>query len=830
MKLKLLKKLMIICMSFSLSVSMVPASVLAAGKDSSEGDTQAVQVISGDTESESANTETETKNQETKNQETKNQETKHHKDKETEIKGGFVPESESQAVIESEAVITEQTSQTEGEAGQKKGAVGKKVKTAGKVSVTPAGSYENPNGTYTITADATMTLMDGASVGSVSVAENVTLTIVLKGTKTNTIGTISGAGKVKFAKSSNGKANLKGSIDTTETTIEGGTLLGSGMINSPTVLLPGGIGSIACGVKNAVLYAGKACVPAEFTAEKDAVCTISAVTLENNEAGFEDTTVWSDSNGKVIVYLPKASTVAFSIKAVTFTSSEETTDSITAKEQNYTYEDGNLKKGKSATAYTVKVGADLTTTYGEKLENVDIITVSAAKDYTPEVSLRDYDEAMDSSLELKDGTAKGYKVTKKNIKEKPDEKSFSLNEVLVTDTFGYDHILSGTVNYKIEKKELTPLISVNKTSTTSKNKATKVYDGTTDVPDDTCTLSGFSGIVDGDKASDVLAVAKATFVYDHADVATAKNIKAEVTLSGDPSECYTVASVDDISAEITKAPLTEELMKSLGITLTKPEVTERHYQYLKYKTVAGQEYAYSEKAKDDEWKLAKKASTITYVNEVDGEEQDLKAGTSYKIYTRIPESDNYLASDPVSVSVKTLRAPQEAKESDVKFTGVTDNSTQKLNTALTFTATGSTYVDDKDYKPSADDEKYVPYSWKLTDTTTWKGDKSTQTFTMTPTQAGTYTIVATFRKYVYDGKKWVYSEGDDVKKSITFKANESGTSSSTSGSGSSSSSSGSTNTAAKTGDTTPVVPVAAALVVSGAALALTLKKRKKEEK
>ena len=89
---------------------------------------------------------------------------------------------------------------------------------------------------------------------------------------------------------------------------------------------------------------------------------------------------------------------------------------------------------------------------------------------------------MDSSLELKDGTAKGYKVTKKNIKEKPDEKSFSLNEVLVTDTFGYDHILSGTVNYKIEKKELTPLISVNKTSTTSKNKATKVYDGTIPVP------------------------------------------------------------------------------------------------------------------------------------------------------------------------------------------------------------------------------------------------------------------------------------------------------------------------------------------------------------
>ena len=822
MKLKLLKKLMIICMSFSLSVSMVPASVLAAGKDSSEGDTQAVQVISSDTESESANTETETKNQETK----------HHKDKETEIKGGFVPESESQAVIESEAVITEQTPQTESEAGQKKGAVGKKVKTAGKITPngTPNVDYKNENGKYTILEDkaVTLTLSDGASLGEVIVKSGATLTIVLKGTTTNIIGTISGEGKVQFAKTSNGKANLKGSIDVAETTVEGGTLFGSGTIKSTQVSLNGG--SIACKVTNDVKSGDLTLKASEFTVEKDAVCTIDNVQLNGADVSMDANTVWSDSNGKAVVYFQPASTVAFSIKAVTFTSSEETTDSITAKEQNYTYEDGNLKKGKSATAYTVKVGADLTTTYGEKLENVDIITVSAAKDYTPEVSLRDYDEAMDSSLELKDGTAKGYKVTKKNIKEKPDEKSFSLNEVLVTDTFGYDHILSGTVNYKIEKKELTPLISVNKTSTTSKNKATKVYDGTTDVPDDTCTLSGFSGIVDGDKASDVLAVAKATFVYDHADVATAKNIKAEVTLSGDPAECYTVASVNDISAEITKAPLTEKLMKSLGITLTKPEVTERHYQYLKYKTVAGQEYAYSEKAKDDEWKLAKKASTITYVNEVDGEEQDLKAGTSYKIYTRIPESDNYLASDPVSVSVKTLRAPQEAKESDVKFTGVTDNSTQKLNTALTFTATGSTYVDDKDYKPSADDEN-VPYSWKLTDTTTWKGDKSTQTFTMTPTQAGTYTIVATFRKYVYDGKKWVYSEGDDVKKSITFKANESGTSSSTSGSGSSSSSSsGSTNTAAKTGDTTPVVPVAAALVVSGAALALTLKKRKKEEK
>lgn len=815
MKLKLLKKLMIVCMTFSLSLTMVPAAALASGKDSSGA--ESVQVIPDDTEADHKNTE---------------KETKHHK--ETEVKSGFVPETETEtpAVPETYAPETQQTTVAETEAVPQMNASGKQTRAAGKINVTP-GTYTLENGVYKITADATMTLNEGASVNAIEIADKVTLTIVTKGTKDNSIGSIRGAGSVKFAKSSNGKINIKGSVETAAVAVEGGTLHGSGTIGTTDVntgiSLSGG--SIACNIKPGVSVknGSVACQRIEFKVESNAVCKITDVLLDSNDSGAEENTIWSDSNGKAVVYLPAASTVSFSIKAVTFDTQENT---LTAKEQNYTYEDGEVKKGKSSVAYSVKAGADLKTTYGEKLENEDVITVTSAKDYTPEVSLADYDEALESSLELKDGTTKGYKVTKKNVKEEPGTQTFELNEVKVTDTLGFEHILSGTVTYTVEKKELTPIITVNKTSTTSKNKATKVYDGTTDVPADTCTLTNFSGIVDGDKVSDIKAVAKATFVYDHADVATAKNIKAEVTLSGDPAKRYTVASVDDISAEITKAPLTEDLMKTLGITLTKPEVTERHYEYLKYKTVTGQEYAYSEKAKDEEWTLAKKEETITYVNEVDGEEQDLKAGTSYKIYTRIPESDNYLASDPVYTSVKTLRAPQEAKESDPKLTGVTADSTQKLDTTLTFTATGSTYVDEKDYKPSLDDEKYVPYSWKLTDTTTWKGQKSTQKFTLKPTKAGTYTVVATFRKYVYDGEKWVRDEDGDVKKSLTFKANATGTSSS-SGSGSSGTGTGSTvktATAAKTGDTTPVVPAVAALVVSGAALALTLKKRKKEEK
>ena len=434
MKLKLLKKLMIVCMTFSLSLTMVPAAALASGKDSSGA--ESVQVIPDDTEADHKNTE---------------KETKHHK--ETEVKCVFVPETETEtpAVPETYAPETQQTTVAETEAVPQMNASGKQTRAAGKINVTP-GTYTLENGVYKITADATMTLNEGASVNAIEIADKVTLTIVTKGTKDNSIGSIRGAGSVKFAKSSNGKINIKGSVETAAVAVEGGTLHGSGTIGTTDVntgiSLSGG--SIACNIKPGVSVknGSVACQRIEFKVESNAVCKITDVLLDSNDSGAEENTIWSDSNGKAVVYLPAASTVSFSIKAVTFDTQENT---LTAKEQNYTYEDGEVKKGKSSVAYSVKAGADLKTTYGEKLENEDVITVTSAKDYTPEVSLADYDEALESSLELKDGTTKGYKVTKKNVKEEPGTQTFELNEVKVTDTLGFEHILSGTVTYTVEK-------------------------------------------------------------------------------------------------------------------------------------------------------------------------------------------------------------------------------------------------------------------------------------------------------------------------------------------------------------------------------------------
>lgn len=805
MKLKFLKKLTIICMSFSLAVTMLPASVLAAGDDTVETYTQeSPEVIGRSTEEQTKAPDTEP-------------ETKKHQ-KETEIHSGFVPDTE--IPVQTEAPVQEVTPET---AGENQASVGKMVRSTGRVTVsgTPGIDYINENGKYTVKENVTMTLKDGAGVGEVTVEAGKTLTLVLKGTKENVITKIDGEGKVVVSNTSNGKASLKDSISVAELVMQGGTILGQGTVKSASLNITGG--SLACNVESVTSLKRT-----EFQVEKNAACTISDLEMNGVLVNAEDNTVWSDGNGKVVLYLAGASTVSFNVKAMIFDISEDGS-TVTAKQQSYTYEDSSIKKGKSLTAYTVKAGADLKTVYGEKLENADIITVSGSKDYLPEVTLDDYDGSMDVTLELKDPTAKGYKVTKKNVKEVPvsEPYSYELTQVTVKDTFGYEHELTGVVTLTIDKKELTPTITINKTSTTSKSKATKVYDGTTDVPEDTCELTGFSDIVEGDKAADILAAATASFVYDDANVAKAKKITATVTLKGDWGKKYTVASVDK-SAEITKAPLTEELMKTLGISIVKPEIEERHYEWLTYKTVAGQEYAYSEKAKDDEWKLYSKAGTVKYINEVDGEEVALKAGTSYKIYTRIPETDNYQASDPVYTSIKTLRAPKEAKESDVKLSGVTDNSTQKLDTTLNFTATGSTYVDEKDYKPSLDDEKYVPYSWKLTDTTVWKKQASTQKFTVKPTKAGTYTIVATFRKYVYNGEEWERDEDGDVKKSVTFKANATGSSTGSGSSGSGSSSTvKSATTAARTGDTTPLAPIAGAFVLSGAALAAVWKKRKK---
>ena len=799
MKLKLLKNLMIICMSFGLAVTSVPASVLAAGDTTVETYSEEV------TEVHQSSTETE-------------KETKHQS--ETEVRSGFIPEIEA---VQTEAQVQEIVPETEG-------ATGKVVRSGGRNPITvgeEGKDYEiDENGKYIINKDCTMTLKDGDSLGDITVNSGATLSIYMKGTKENSITNIDGTGKVVFCKTktvvnegnqvkmvSNGKVSLKGNISVAELTMEGGTLFGTGIVQSPKVVVKGG--SLACNVSES----------SEIRNSSEKELKKITVSVEKNSACVlgddKDNIVWSDKDGKLVLYFATNTPVAFQTDAITFSVSEDGS-SITAKKQAYIYEDSELKKGQSATLYMVKAGAILETVYGEKMENVDIISVTGANSgYLSKVDLPGFDE---TKLELKARTSEtqGYKVTKSEIKAEPGEYTYDLSTVTVTDVFEFEHKLSGTVTLKIEKKELTPTITINKASTTSKNKATKVYDGTTDVPEDTCELTGFTNVVDGDKAADILAVATASYVYDHADVATAKKITATVTLKGDWAKKYTVASVEK-SAEITKAPCPEELTKKL----VKPTLEERHYEWFSYKTTAGQEYAYSEKAKDDEWKLSKNAETITYINEVDGEEVALKAGTSYKVYTRIPESDNYLASDPVSVSFKTLRAPKEAKESDVKLTGVTDNSTQKLDTALEFTATGSTYVDEKDYEPSLDDEKYVPYSWKLTETTTWKNQKSTQKFTVKPTKAGTYTIVATFRKYVYNGEEWERDEDGDVKKSITFKANSTGTSTS----GSSGSSSGSTvkssTTAAKTGDTTPLIPVAAAFVLSGAAIAAVMKKRKK---
>lgn len=807
MKLKLLKKLMIICMSFGLAVTSVPASVLAAGDSTIETYSEDVT----EAHQSSAETEAETK----KHKETE-KETKHHS--ETEVQSGFVPDTEIPVQIEAsvqEAPVQEVTPETQAAAGKAVRSTNNPVQVGEQDK-----DYIKEGNNYTIKEDCevTMVLKDGISIGDIVVENNAVLKLYLKGKKENSIANISGAGEVIFCKTNNdivcnGKVSLKGSISVAKLTVEGGTLFGNGRVESSEVVVKGG--SLACNILDTIKVtssSGKELKKTVFKVDKNAFCTIS---------GAEDNVVWSDTEGNVVLYLASDSLAAIQIDAVSFNVSENE-DSITVKKQAYTYEDKSIKKGKSTTAYTVQAGADLETVYGEKLENVDIITVTGTKDYIPGVSL-EYDESMDATLELKDATTKGYKVTKTDVKEIPGEYSYSLSQVTVTDTLGFEHELTGTVNLKIEKKELTPTITVNKTSTSSKSKATKVYDGTTDVPEDTCELTGFTDVVSGDKASDILAAATATFVYDHADVATAKKITATVTLKGDWGKKYTVASVEK-SAEITKARCPDELTKKL----VKPTLEERHYEWFSYKTTAGQEYAYSEKAKDDEWKLSKNAEIITYINEVDGEEVALKSGTSYKVYTRIPESDNYLASDPVSVSFKTLRAPKEAKESDVKLTGVTDNSTQKLDTTLEFTATGSTYVDDKDYEPSLDDEKYVPYSWKLTDTTTWKNQKSTQKFTVKPTQAGTYTIVATFRKYVYNGEEWERDEDGDVKKSLTFKANSTGISSTSSTNKSGSTSTvKSTTTAAKTGDTTPLIPIAAAFVLSGAVIAAVTKKRKR---
>lgn len=213
---------------------------------------------------------------------------------------------------------------------------------------------------------------------------------------------------------------------------------------------------------------------------------------------------------------------------------------------------------------------------------------------------------------------------------------------------------------------------------------------------------------------------------------------------------------------------------------------------------------------------------------------DLNANTNYTVTTRIAATTNYKASkkaDWKTAEETTDRAPTVASTTNNTITGITANSTYKINTTLSFGAKGAGM---ENTSPDKDDIRYVPVSWKVGSSsgtwTSWTGTTCSASFSIS--SSGSNTLEVTFRRQVYDGSAWKDSDVTDVK-SITFMTSTTGitqTSNNTNtNTNTNSNKDGKSDgkTAAKTGDSTPIIMLCVLLLLSAGVIAIYVVKRKK---
>ena len=98
----------------------------------------------------------------------------------------------------------------------------------------------------------------------------------------------------------------------------------------------------------------------------------------------------------------------------------------------------------------------------------------------------------------------------------------------------------------------------------------------------------------------------------------------------------------------------------------------------------------------------------------------------------------------------------KAENNTVK--GIKDGGIYEVNEVIAISA----YGDGMNIKePIADDVRYVPAGWKVTDYTKW--EKSPYEASFKIKDAGEYRLQVYFQKQVFDGKSWINQKEMDVK-------------------------------------------------------------------
>lgn len=176
----------------------------------------------------------------------------------------------------------------------------------------------------------------------------------------------------------------------------------------------------------------------------------------------------------------------------------------------------------------------------------------------------------------------------------------------------------------------------------------------------------------------------------------------------------------------------------------------------------------------------------------------------------VKNPDNISTVIAVSVTVKAYKGTQ-AKETENKITGIDANGKYDTNSKITFTAVGAGMDNES---PKKGDTRYLPGSWKITETRTWDAAPYTATFRVS--KAGQYTLAVMFKQQKYNGSKWE-NTGSESSKKVTFNVSQAASVTATitpnpSVTGTNKKS------AVQTGDSTPIVPFAIILVAAAACI------------
>lgn len=159
--------------------------------------------------------------------------------------------------------------------------------------------------------------------------------------------------------------------------------------------------------------------------------------------------------------------------------------------------------------------------------------------------------------------------------------------------------------------------------------------------------------------------------------------------------------------------------------------------------------------------------------------------------------------NPDHISLKTsvhvvVRAyePEVPDVSENKINSIEAGKTYAANTDLTFQAVGGG-MDNQ--KPKKGDVRYLPASWTVSNVNYFAANDFKGTFRLS--SAGDYTLKVSYNRQTFDGANWVNSGTTDTK-SVSFKIAAGTPSTTVSG-----------KVAAKTGDNSPILPLAVVYIV-----------------